>query len=309
MLKWFTKYLCIIRNFLKKMLRIKDTTAYSLRDIIKGEITHSLSLQFNSDYNIESRIHEYRKAIKRCRALLWLFKQCIDESDYEHLDNKFSVTAGEMSERRDATVNLRTFLNLTQFNSTFLPDDIRHQIAGTLTDRVDKAYSDSENGPVKTEAFLLDSLKEIWNDLNSLDIKFCTHDNLLNAIGKTHFKTAQLYYDSRNTLDTEIIHKWRKFAKRLLLQLKFTPDINRLLLNPIITKLDKITNLLGRDHDLAVLENMLRENFNLSKEIIQKIYLVITKERAKLQKETFQLGEELFSENKVINFSIQSFVC
>lgn len=307
MLAWFTKYLCIIRNFLKKMLRVKDSTAYSLRDIIKSEITHSLALPYNPEYNAESRIHEYRKSIKRCRSLLCLFKQCINESDYERLDNKLSVTAGEMAERRDATVNLRTFLNLTQFNSTFLPDDIRLQIANELTKNLEKAYSGSENNPLKTEAFLLDSLKVIWNDMNSLNIRSCTHSDFLNAIGIAHFKAAQLYYDSRNTLDTEIIHKWRKFTKRLLLQLKYTPDIDRLLLNPIITKLDKITDLLGRDHDLAVLENKLIENFNLSKENIQKIHLVVTKERAKLQKETFRIGEEIFSEKEVRSFKIQNF--
>ena len=78
-------------------------------------------------------------------------------------------------------------------------------------------------------------------------------------------------------------------------------------MNPIITKLDKITDLLGRDHDLAVLENKLIENFNLSKENIQKIHLVVTKERAKLQKETFRIGEEIFSEKEVRSFKIQNF--
>ncbi len=308
MLKWLTKYLCSIKYFLRKMLKVKDTTAYSIRDIIVREITNSLTLQHNSEYNTELRIHEYRKTIKRCRSLLWLFRLCIEELDYMQLDEKLSIVAGEMAERRDATVNLRTFLNLVQTHTTFLPENVNQQITNDLTENLKIAYAICNNNPIKTEASLLDDLKTVLTDLNSINIKPCTHSDFLNSIEKSHYKAAQLYFDSRNTLETEIIHKWRKSTKRLLLQIRFTPGIDQLLMEPIITKLDKITDSLGRDHDLAVLENTLKENRRLSKENFQKIHLVVMKERAKLQKETFWLGEEVFSKEHVRTFRLKSYV-
>ncbi len=308
MLDWLTKYLCSIKYFLRKVLRVKDTTAYSIREIIVREITNSLALQHNSEYNAESRIHEYRKAIKRCRSLLWVFRLCIDEFEYTQLDEKFSKVGGDMAERRDATVNLRTFLHLRQTHSTFLPENINQQITNDLTENLKIAYAICNNNPIKTEASLLDNLKTVWTDLNSINIKPCSHSDFLNTIEKSHYKAAQLYFDSRNTLETEIIHKWRKSTKRLLLQLKFTPSIDQILMDPIITKLDKITDSLGRDHDLAVLENTLKENIRLSRENFQKIHLIVIKERAKLQKEAFWLGEEVFSKEHVRNFRLKSFV-
>ncbi len=302
-----TKYLCIVKNYLKKMLKIPDSTSYSIRDIILREITSSLALQLNSELNSESRIHEYRKSIKRCRSLLRLLKQCINEIDYERLDNKLSEVAEEMTQRREATVNLRTFLKLTQNYQTFVPEDIKKQVIADLTQKLEKAYGMINTDPVKTESSILFHLKALWSDLNNIAIKSSTYSDFIDTIEKTHYKAARLYFDSRNTLDTEIIHKWRKYTKHLLLQMRFTPEIDRTEMEPLLSKLDRISELLGKDHDLAVLETKLKENPILHTENLQTIHLVICKERTIIQKETFKLGEEVFSESQVRNLRIKSY--
>lgn len=307
MYRRLTRYFCIVKNFLKKMLNVKDNTAYSLCSFVLKEINGSLDLPKNTELNSESRIHEYRKTIKRCRSLLWLFKQCTDEGDYIRIDEKLSIVAGNMGERRDATVNLRTFINLTQIHGSFLPENVRKHIINTLTDNLNEAYSAHNNYPLKAESVFLDILKTIRTDLITMDISSCKRSDFINAIDKAYYKAAQLYYDSRNILDTEVIHKWRKSTKRLLFQLKFTPGIDRILMEHTITKIEKITNLLGQDHDLAILENILETRAGLTKEDFQKIHLVVIKDRARLQKESFRMGEEIFSEQYVRNFRIKSY--
>ena len=286
------------------MLKIQDSTAQTIREVIVKEIAGTLSLQYNSEFNIESRIHEYRKAIKRCRALLRLLKNFIGENVFETIDKKLSMAAGDMAQRRDATVNLRSFINLSLAYSHTITENIRQSITNELTEKVKKAYETEIIDPVKTEESILIFLKTILDELNEIRIKPATHSDFSTAIEKSYFKAANLFTDAKNSLETEVIHKFRKFTKHLLFQLKFTPDLDKTYLNPLITKLDNISDFLGKEHDLAVLDKTLATNTNLLKEDLLKVHLIIVKERARLQKETFRLAEEVYSEENVRNFKV-----
>jgi CHAD domain-containing protein len=119
--------------------------------------------------------------------------------------------------------------------------------------------------------------------------------NLILLIKKTYHKTAKLYNDARSSLDTEIIHKWRRFNKHLLFQLKLSPFRTNNNTSKMISSLEELSDILGAEHDLAIMEDYLKDNFNLSKEDQQQIHLIVSKERSRLQKTAFAIGAKLFT--------------
>jgi CHAD domain-containing protein len=137
--------------------------------------------------------------------------------------------------------------------------------------------------------------------VNRLNIRSLDHSDILNTIEKAYIKSVEAFQDASYKLDTEIIHSWRKQAKTLLIQLKYSPLLPGQKPDNMIATLDNLTELLGKEHDLAVLEETLYSILDPEKEEKQKIHLLISKSRAKLQKKSFEIGKTLFSQEVLLS--------
>lgn len=289
------RYFYRFNRRIKKMLLVKENLEHELRDSIVSQISQSLTLEHDTSISDEVRVHELRKAVKRSRALLRLLKPALDENSFYTLDEILGNSARSIAEHREATVNLRSFINLSSTASHYLPLELRNYILDALTKKINFTYNQSQqNFPNQLHTSLL-CLKRVKSKIETTSLHPIDDKNLSAVIKKTYQKTAQLYNDARYSLDTEIIHKWRRFNKHLLFQLKLSPLQTNNNTSNMVVMLEKLSDTLGDEHDLAILENYLRENFELSKEDQQHIHLCISKERSRLQKEAFKLGAKLYS--------------
>ena len=288
------RYFYRFNRRIKKMLLVKENLENELRDSIVSQISYSMALEHDTGISDEVRVHELRKAVKRSRALLRLLKPAIDEESFYTIDEILGNSARSIAEQREATVNLRTFINMSCNASGYLPLELRNYILETLTKKIDLIYNQSlHNFPHQLHTSLL-YLKRVKSKIETTSLHSINDKDLSALISKTYQKTARLYNDARYSLDTEIIHKWRRFNKHLLFQLKLSPLQTNKNTSNIIVMLEKLSDMLGDEHDLAIMENYLRENFELSKEDQQHIHLCVSKERSRLQKEAFKLGAKLY---------------
>ena len=62
----------------------------------------------------------------------------------------------------------------------------------------------------------------------------------------------------------------------------------------MISLLEKLSDTLGDEHDLAIMEDYLTANFELNEEDRKMLHLCVIKERSHLQKEAFNLGAKLY---------------
>jgi CHAD domain-containing protein len=287
---------------------VKDQTrGYAIRDFILRELVNLLAFENSADLNAERLIHNYRKALKRCRAMLRLIRYCMSEFSYEHIYGLLSSASTEIEEKRDSIVLVQIFSNLIKGHEEYLPREINSIITEYLVTRVRDAYSDIEKIFRNNEesAFAM-YLKAAYCELYAINLDPCTDSDVQTIIEKSYYTAANLYYNSRKTLDPQVIHKWRKSCKHLLLQMKFAPDIDSGCFQHLINALDHLTDMLGTEHDLSMLENTIRNIATLPKEYMHKIYLIITKERSRLQKLFFKRSEDLFSETNVRSFRFVS---
>ncbi len=276
------------------MIRAEVNISEQIIRSIFDEIDHAFLLHDSTDYSQEILVHEYRKIIKRVRALLRLIIPGIDEKTYVGLDSLLGRTGNSITHQRESTVNLRSFLLLEEFSNEKLPETLKSSALDLLTREFKIAYN-NDQGMLKNKlAGIVFQLKSIKDKLERISLFEYSSEQFINCLKKSYAKTMQLYHDSIHTSETEVIHKWRKLSKYLLFQLKYSP-VELMNAGKLIDDLDSITDILGKDHDLAVLENFITQNIDLTTEESNAFHKVIDNTRLKLQKNAFVIGKSIFT--------------
>ena len=269
--------------------------------LLKNEIIREIhlvqDLQKEEGISAEKRIHEIRKSIMRMRSLLRLLKSVFRIKTYFRLDSLLGSAGNSLSDLRDYTVHYHTFLDLISDHPSILPDELSHHIALQLSEKAEIRGRDrmafQKLGLYLQEAFQLLNMESLSN-ISQVD--------LLNALDKSYIKARNSYQDAIYTLDTEIIHKWRRHSRYFLLQLKNShtfSDQDFLLLR---NELGGLTHKLGDEHDLYSLEEVLYKNFKLSDEEHQIIHLMISKSRSRILKSAFRIAESLFTAERIQSY-------
>jgi hypothetical protein len=142
---------------------------------------------------------------------------------------------------------------------------------------------------------VLDDLHNFLNEFKDTEFEEIKPDQLLYSLLKSYYKAAQLYNDAYSSHEKEVIHKWRKHNKNLLLQLIYSP-LDIIKEEETVEQLHKLTDLLGIDHDYAELENNLICNLQLSEDEVQIIHRIIDNLRFRIQKKAFEIGQKLYSQ-------------
>jgi CHAD domain-containing protein len=96
----------------------------------------------------------------------------------------------------------------------------------------------------------------------------------------------------------ENLHEWRKRSKALWYQLQVLEGLWPGMLEPLAEQVHRLTDLLGDDHDLAVLAGLIRGNgaMGLPPEAREPLLERIESKRADLREEAFALGRRVYAE-------------
>jgi len=199
----------------------------------------------------ERSVHETRKRLKELRALLRLVRHQLPVR-YGIENTRLGAAARVLSAGRDAHVLVRAFDRLVDHGGP-LPEEVR----AALADRADRA----------TEALLSDPAvdDDAWVALHRCRAE--VPDWRIDAHGFAAFADGlhTTYAAGRRQLtvvladpDTEELHTLRTATKRLWYQTRLLRAAAPELLASTIDELDELGELLGDDHDLAVLADTLR---------------------------------------------------
>lgn len=245
----------------------------------------------------EKAVHELRKSIKRIRALFRFLKPLISESDFHQIDGKLAKTGRSLTRERESTVNIDTFTKLNKAMGNDFSEQSREVVLHGLISQRNEAYSVWINGLNKTIANHQFTMSRIYDEIQNLTVIESSAEIELKALENSYNRAIRYYNESLLSLQTETIHKWRKQLKRLLFQLKFGFSEHSPEIRTKIKLLDKLTDVLGKDHDLALLERKVKHSFKseLPKTELEYFISVVDRERSELQKKAFGMGKELSS--------------
>jgi CHAD domain-containing protein len=140
---------------------------------------------------------------------------------------------------------------------------------------------------------LLDEFRDIKKRLKGWRLDQKGWDAIENGLHRSYRDAREAMQDVIKHCDVESLHDWRKRVKDLRHQIELLipawPDE----LTKMEEEMHQLSDLLGDDHDLAVLNQSIPESLAVEREVLLGL---VTARRTHLQRQAIPLGERLFAE-------------
>lgn len=268
--------------------------AESVRRIGTHE-TSGILARFAENASEGEAVHEARKAIKRLRALLTLIRPAIAAGEYRSLQEQLRAVARSVSGLRDAQVMFATVAKLQAHDGAVASGPVavalqeqlhaRHEAAGTQVDSL-----------VITGA--RKAVKEIATGFKKLTYIADGFAPLALAMKENYRKARQAMASAFEDGHDELFHEWRKLVQRHWRHLQLVSEAWPKGVQPHIVLARDLSEILGDDHDLFVLSNLVKaEGATLGGAKAVEAYLAACRKRQQaLRNEAAVMGARLFAE-------------
>lgn len=229
--------------------------------------------------DFEEIVHDVRKRLKLARTIVRVLTTALGPVS-ETLKTELRDAGRALSGPRDAAVLADT--------ARALAESMRRQVDRALLGALaDRASSLGRAAPDVAEA--LRHLELASAALGEAELSPTAHLSLRLAAAKVYRRARKGLREARDAPDTEALHEWRKRVKDRLHVARLFADSWPEPDGPRAKKIDRLGELLGLDHDLAILAQTLGEDAGLL-----RIRRRIARKRAKLQTKALALGKTLF---------------
>jgi len=235
-------------------------------------------------------IHHVRTTIKRLRALLRLIRPAVGELFFNQENARLRKAGRRLAVARDAEVARETLKILSVAGE---PE--KKAVAAALAGLESKTQPGTDIG---------EALREVKADLEQTKRNL---QRLQLVNGEWEVVEAGLqdvYRQSRKRMNTalqdggdEAFHKWRIRVKNLFYELELLEPVWPKGMDKMTSRLAKLQDKIGLDHDIAVLKALLRktpETFG-GTEAVGRIIRRLDGESRKLRHATEPLGEKIFA--------------
>jgi CHAD domain-containing protein len=266
---------------------VREVADQQLRKAIAG-------LSGEAGLGVDEAAHDTRKRCKKLRALLRLVRPDLGRSAYRKENATLRDAARRLSGVRDAAVLMGTLDRIVEQAGEEVSSD---SVAG-LRAVVAKEHRDRHAELTDGDA-AADAVAEL-DRVAARVSRWPLHDRGWDSLGggiKAVFKRgrkemAAAYREGT----TERFHEWRKQVKYLRYQLGLLREAWPGVLDAMEATAEQLGDLLGEDHDLAVLRERVLAEPVTGDATEQTLLRLIDRRRQELQDRARPLGERLYAD-------------
>jgi CHAD domain-containing protein len=232
-----------------------DTPSAGLRRSAQEELDDAIrQLTEGMDADPVIAVHEARKSLKKVRALLRLARRELGEETYARENAALRDAGRRLSDTRDADVMLQTFAELSKRAVGHVPQTtlskVRQGLRGPRR-RSRPAALRLLAGEVAEELRSARERSEEWR-LERDDWRLVSR-----GLERAYARGAAAMPRGGRRPSVEDLHEWRKRVKDLWYHTRLLKPIWPDLLEATAEEAHRLSELLGDDHDLAVLRERL----------------------------------------------------
>jgi CHAD domain-containing protein len=240
-------------------------------------------------------IHDARKRIKQARTTVRLLRKALSGDDYRRADRILRDAAHPLSAARDAKILVEALDGLQQRHR-----GARHIKGGHRFRRALVHARLQARRRALTDAAGVAEARKLM-DLARFQAKHWTlhHDGwrqLAKRAVRRYAKGRDALREVNGERTVERLHRWRKQAKYLYLQLELLAPISTPAIARRADELHSLLDDLGEDHDLALLHRRVAEHMrDLPKELEgTALFSAIERSRRELQSRALSRGGRLY---------------
>jgi CHAD domain-containing protein len=272
-------------------LRKRETVSEGCRRILLEQGASMISALSDRGGVLDDRIHDVRKRLKRVRALIRLVELKLDAQHVELLDDVLHDVGRRLAPARDASVILAAF------------EEISAEFTGGAIERIRELLTDSQR-VAKRRALGPDKLAKLAAEIR----KACdtlsragTKDDGWPAVAAGIYESYRAARKQRREAFAEPtadqLHELRRKTKQLWEQLRVLRGALPKSIHRQLSRLEKLAELLGRHHDLHVLQTTLLEASAHGLEVAKfpPLHKLIRGKMGKHLKHARKLSAEIYS--------------
>jgi CHAD domain-containing protein len=283
------------RGAVTQQSRLDKPGTETVRRIVRREAKKALDDLPSSGQPKDAVVHHARKRIKRARAALRLVRKPLGERRYNRENRELRDAARPLSAVRDAKVLVEAFDGLV---GPSLRSDgmalrtvrdvlIRHQL------RVRRRLLGGK-GPLKPTRSGLQSVRRralrwpmgrrSWPALGA-------------GVDRVYRAGRKQLAKARRRPSDENLHELRKQTKYLWHQLKILEPIAPSRILAMVRRAHDLADLLGEDHDLAVLRlRLTRSNGQAPRSAIRSVFRLIRRARQQRRTKALEVAQRVYAE-------------
>ena len=232
-------------------------------------------------------VHGARKNLKKTRSLLRLARPALPAKAYRRENDRLRDVARSISGARDADVLVETLDGLAEHLVGRVPEEAVAELRARLVEAAEQSRQATHGAVSRETAGVLEAAAQ-----RTAEWPLARADRRTLRAG-----SARAYARGRDALRTaehdptvEHLHDWRKRVKDLWYHQRLLAEAWRGPLDAFADQTDHLSELLGDDHDLAVLTEALAPADD------EAFVDAIAQRRAALQAEAFALGRLVYAE-------------
>lgn len=279
-------------------LRAGEHVPDAIRRVARGRLDHAHDrLDGARAGELGDAVHDARKDLKRLRAVLRLSRDALGEETYERENAAFRSAGRRLSPARDAQVLVETLDALTARFADELGagvvDGLRAHL-GAVHDRALEALRDDDALVARTVGELEQARLRIaaWTPAGD------GFSALEPGLRRIYRRGRRRLRDAERDPTDENLHEARKRAKDLWHASQLLRPAAPKKLKRMSKRTHRLADLLGDDHDLAVLRGHIRANPQcFADETSQQALLAVLERRRRvLQRRAVKLGREIYAQ-------------
>jgi CHAD domain-containing protein len=272
--------------------------AEALSRILKEQIAIAANELSSQRQPVDSAIHEARKCVKRARSALRLIRPAIPDRFREE-NLRLQQVGRKLSEFRDAQALIETLAELEQkeTNSSRAKPGARQEFKNAL-DRLKRRKKSFESAPHAGTQIraAVRALRESLESIGSLPFDQLDFSVLAGSFKTTLKRGRQAYSRAYSQPVAANFHEFRKRAKDMRYQLAVLTELWPEVFSGYVKSAKKLEQLLGEDHNLAVLTDVLNPSPGKQK-TFKLIASSVEKKQSKLRAKAKLLAGRLYAES------------
>lgn len=271
----------------------KEPVSKAIKRLGAERMDHALDCL--KEHDRAEAIHCARKDIKKARAVARLARRRLSKKEYRRLIERLRKAASHLAAPRDAYIKSEAWRDLAERYKGQLAPSAWRRVGSKLRKDSDREMNRFAKGRAvdAVEKTLRRTLKE-W-------LRLKVDGNGWRALMpgvKTAYREGQRAY--RTVLkdpSPENLHDWRKRAKDLSYHVVMLSPIWPEQMEAIASELETLTDSLGDDHDLTVLQDDVAKRSLDNAHEIATVTRLIEQRQLKLRAAALAVGARFYAEN------------
>jgi CHAD domain-containing protein len=272
----------------------KEPVSKAVQRIGCERIEHALECLEDSERG--EAIHCARKDIKKVRAVLRLVRGRIAKKKFRRLTRLLREAAAQLSAPRDAEAKTQAVRKLaSHFKGQLAPGalrKVREELRKAADDAMKRFAQEKTSNNVGT------ALRRELKGFGELKVKGRGWNSIGPGVRAAYRAGRRAFRVARNDPSPENLHEWRKRAKDLWYHARLLEPVWPEQIGAMAGELETLGELLGDDHDLAVLHKEIEDRRipESNPQEGETICGLLEQRRRDLQRDALALGARFYAE-------------